>query len=624
MSIALILREFAEQQPHATALMAPGRPPLDYRSLCRQTEYVGSQLRANDVGRGSRVCVVLANGPEVASCCIGVSAWAICAPTNPGYTGQEFVSYFSDLRADAVILAQGDEGPARRAAQELGLKIFDLTFTADMPAGSFTLATVGRQAPDTTERPTSAALDPPTHTDIALVFPTSGTTAKPKIVPLSHGNLCVSVSNIAATLNLGSSDRCINVMPLFHIHGIMAALLATLASGGSVVCTGGFDNERFFRWVNEFQPTWYSAVPTIHQAVLQIGHRYREIAASHQFRFVRSSSAALAPASLEAMETLFAAPVIEAYGMTEAAHQMASNPLPPGRRKPGSVGLPAGPQIAIMDAGGQILPQGALGEVVIRGENVTSGYDGNAAANTAAFSAGWFRTGDEGRLDEDGYLFLTGRLKEIINRGGEKIAPKEVDEVLLQHPDVFQAVAFAVKHPSLGEDLAAAVVLREGATTSPQALRHHCFSYLADYKVPSKILVLDAIPKTASGKVQRLALAQALADELASAYVPATTETEVRLVRIVSEVLNRPRVGIQDNFFSLGGNSLQATRVVNRINSELDVALPVPSVFHYPTVEELARTVDGETAQREETIRRAITEIESLSEEEVERLLREL
>ena len=330
------------------------------------------------------------------------------------------------------------------------------------------------------------------------------------MVPLSHRNVTASASHIGATLRLGPDDRCLNIMPLFHIHGLIAAVLSSLAAGGSVWCTPGFNALKFFAWLNEIKPTWYTAVPTMHQAILTRAGRNAEVIAANPLRLIRSSSSSLPPQVMAALEEAFSAPVIESYGMTEAAHQMASNLLPPGARKPGTVGPAAGPEIAIMAEDGGLLPQGGVGEVVIRGPNVTSGYLENPAANADGFRDGWFRTGDQGVLDADGYLTITGRLKEIINRGGEKISPREVDEILLDHPAVAQAVTFAVPHDKLGEDVAAAVVLEEGASAAETEIRAFAGARLADFKVPRKLLILDEIPKGATGKLQRIGLAEKL------------------------------------------------------------------------------------------------------------------
>jgi acyl-CoA synthetase (AMP-forming)/AMP-acid ligase II len=311
-------------------------------------------------------------------------------------------------------------------------------------------------------------------------------------------------------LELAPGDVCLNIMPLFHIHGLIAATLASLSAGAAVCCTPGFNAFRMFAWLEEVKPTWYTAVPTMHQAILQLAPRNAGIIQSARLRFIRSSSASLPAPVMQALEETFNVPVIEAYGMTEAAHQMAANPLPPAPRFPGAVGIAAGPEIATMDADGNLLAPGELGEVVIRGRNVTTGYENNPKANAENFVAGWFRTGDQGIIDEHGYLRLTGRLKEQINRGGEKVSPLEIDAVLLDHPAVAQCLAFAVPHDKLGEDVAAAIVLREGAEATEHELRDFAAVRLAQFKVPRTIVFLDEIPKGATGKLQRIGLAAKL------------------------------------------------------------------------------------------------------------------
>jgi len=346
--------------------------------------------------------------------------------------------------------------------------------------------------------------------DVALVLHTSGTTSRPKIVPLLHRNVCATAENIRRTLRLEPGDRCLNVMPLFHIHGLMACVLSTLHAGASVYCAPGFNALRIFGWLADADPTWYSAVPTMHQAILARAARNAEVVERLRLRFIRSSSAALPSRVMAELEEAFGAPVVEAYAMTEAAHQMTCNPLPPAARKPGTVGIAAGPDVPVMAAAGNHLAPHEGGEIVIRGPNVTPGYENNEAANREAFTHGWFRTGDQGFRDEDGYFTITGRLKEIINRGGEKISPREVDEVLMDHPAVQQVVTFAMPHPKLGEEVAAAVVLRDGAEAGPGDVRDFAARRLAGFKVPRKVLILDEIPKGPTGKLRRIGLADQL------------------------------------------------------------------------------------------------------------------
>ena len=481
----------------ATAIRAPDREPLSYAELGKQMWRTGRALRGAGIGPQDHVAIVLPNGPAMASAFVCISPWCAAAPLNPAYKADEFDFYLSDLDAAALVAAEGANGPALAVAERRGLSV--LRLREESRAGAFSLAT-DREAP----------VEPRGADATALVLHTSGTTSRPKMVPLTQANLRASARNIARTLSLSSADTCLNVMPLFHIHGLMAPVLASLSSGASVYCTPGFDALRFFAWLEAAAPTWYSAVPTMHQAILARAPRNRERIQNAALRFIRSSSASLPPPVMTALEETFGAPVVEAYAMTEAAHQMCSNPLPPAPRKAGFVGPAAGPEVTIMDAEGAALDTGEEGEIVIRGENVMRGYLANREANAQAFHGDWFRTGDQGYVDADGYVKVTGRLKEIINRGGEKIAPLEVDEVLLDHAAVAQVCTFAVPHPRLGEDVAAAVVRAEGHATDADALRDFAKMRLADFKVPRTIVFVDTIPKGATGKIQRIGLAAAL------------------------------------------------------------------------------------------------------------------
>jgi acyl-CoA synthetase (AMP-forming)/AMP-acid ligase II len=393
-------------------------------------------------------------------------------------------------------------------AEKLGVRIVDLVVDADAPAGSFRL--VPRRALSAADAVPAERSGFSASGDVAMVLHTSGTTSRPKIVPLSVANLCASAENIRTTLALVPSDRGLNIMPLFHIHGLIAGVLAPLSAGSAVYCTPGFNALKFFGWMDDAKPTWYTAVPTMHQAIVSRAKGNAETIRRHPLRFMRSSSSSMPPQVIKELEEAFGAPLIEAYGMTEATHQMASNPLPPKTRKPGTVGLPAGPEIAIMGEHGELLPFGGTGEIVIRGANVTAGYENNPKANAEGFRDGWFRTGDQGMQDGDGYLTITGRLKEIINRGGEKVSPREVDEILMDHPAVAQVVCFGMPHPKLGEEVAAVVVLKPGGAASDRELQAFVAARAADYKVPKKILFMDEIPKGATGKLQRIGLAAKL------------------------------------------------------------------------------------------------------------------
>ncbi len=487
----------------ARAIGAPGQPWLTGEALRDLVTEVRQVLAGCGIGPGDRVAIVLPNGPAMASAFLAIAASCCAAPLNPAYKADEVEFYLSDLQPAAIVLDPAEAGPARDVADRLGVPVLWLHIGGGA-AGSFRL--------DASGLPSAPAAAPAGTRpgDPALVLHTSGTTARPKIVPLTNANLAASARHIATSLDLAPSDICLNIMPLFHIHGLIAAVSASLYAGAGVCCTPGFNAFKFGEWLTAVQPSWYTAVPTMHQAILMRMRAHADAAKAARLRFIRSSSASLPPQVMAELEDVFGAPVIEAYGMTEAAHQMASNPLPPRARKPGAVGVAAGPQVAIMDDDGALLPQGGIGEVVIRGPNVTPGYDNNQAANAKAFTDGWFRTGDQGRLDTEGYLFLTGRLKEQINRGGEKISPLEVDVVLLDHPAVAQACTFGIPHAKLGEEVGAIVVPRPGASVTEAEVRSFASERLAAFKVPRTVLILDDIPKGATGKVQRIGLAAKL------------------------------------------------------------------------------------------------------------------
>jgi acyl-CoA synthetase (AMP-forming)/AMP-acid ligase II len=464
---------------------------LTYGELRDQALRLAEGLAAAGIGRGDRVSLALPNGLSAIIGFLGASLAGTAAPLNPAYREEEFRFFLEDTSARVLLVPAGGGDAARRAAGDRVpvLEIEEHEGTARL-AG----------------QPGRAPVNPPVAGDVALVLHTSGSTGRPKRVPLTHANLTASVAHIGATYALSGDDVSLCVMPLFHVHGLMASLMATLATGGTVVVPAKFSPLSFWRVARDHGATWYSAVPTLHRLLLARAEPGATPAGAERLRFIRSCSASLPPSVMADLEAAFGAPVLEAYGMTEAAHQMASNPLPPAARRPGSVGPGTGVRIAILDEAGRELAAGERGEVSIQGPNVMGGYENNPEANAAAFTNGWFRTGDQGVLDPDGYLTLVGRLKELINRGGEKISPREIDEVLLAHPAVAEAVCFGVPHPTWGEEVAAAVVLAAPATEAE--LLAFCRERLADFKRPKQIHLTDTIPRTATGKIQRRLVAQ--------------------------------------------------------------------------------------------------------------------
>jgi acyl-CoA synthetase (AMP-forming)/AMP-acid ligase II/acyl carrier protein len=581
-SVPELVARRAEVAPDGIALLGPGRPDVTNARLRDHTVSVVERLRSAGVRPNDCVAVVLPNGPDLAGAFLAIASGAVCAPLNPAYTRAELEFYLDDLDARALVVGAGTDSPAKELAAERGVPVLEL---APLEDGAPSAA------------PPSGDVARPE--DVALVLHTSGTTSRPKLVPLTHANLCASARNVSAVLNLGERDRCLNVMPLFHIHGLVGAVLSSLWSGGSVACAPDFQAPRFLYWLEELAPTWYTAVPTTHQAVLARVRAEGAPGGRSRLRLVRSSSAPLPTPVLHALEEAFGVPVIESYGMTEAAHQMTSNPLPPGERKPGSVGPAAGPEVAILDEDGAVLPAGSTGEVAIRGDNVFSGYGNNPEANETVFSNGWFRTGDEGHLDEDGFLFLHGRAREIINRGGEKISPREVDEVLLAHPAVAQAVAFSVPDRRLGDEVGAAVVLRPGRSVTERELQQFAGERLADFKVPRHLAVVDEIPMGTTGKLQRIGLAERLGlgetKRPSAASAEPRTELERELAQLWREILDVERVGADDDFFALGGDSILAVELIATLRVRYGrPRLPLTTLVWAPTVTQLAAELAGD------------------------------
>jgi len=595
-TIYQMLRGGAEAAPDAIAIISPGYEPITYGQLGHQVDCIIKSLTEIGIARSDRIAIAMPNSAEMIAAFLGISCIGISAPLNPMCTAREIYSFLGDLPATALVAQSGLNTQAPSAARKRGIPVIEVAPAAN-PICRFKMK---GPALSSVARHLSPRAD-----DVALILHTSGTTSKPKKVLLTHGNLCASAFSIRDSLLLTSSDRCLNVMPLFHIHGLVGGLLSSLAATASFVAAPEFNADHFFDWLNGLEPTWYTAVPAIHQAILRRARDRAVTISKSRLRFIRSSSAPLAGKLLDDLENVFKAPVIEAYGMTEASHQITSNPLPPCERKKGSVGVAPITHVAIVDEEGNVLTSGTTGEIVIRGANVTAGYE-PAEMNQGAFTNGWFRTEDLGYLDPDGYLFLTGRLKEIINRGGEKISAREIDDALLEHPDILQAAAFAIPHPTLGETAAAVVVLGDHAQVTEAKIREHLAERLADFKIPTRLLIVDDIPTTSTGKVRRADVAAIFAESLKSEFVAPKNDLEVFVAAIYADVLGSRQIGSTDNFFALGGDSLRATQVISRVRALLSVNLSIATVFRKPTVAELAEEIVASAETLDEASKAAI------------------
>ena len=601
-SIPGIIKAHAEQRPDNLAILSINRAPMTYGQLQRQTSAVVGSLNGLNIGRGDHVAVVVPSGPEMATAFLTISSGATCVPLNPAFKRSEFDSYLSDLDTKLVVVQSGFDSPIRDVAKEQNIRVLDLIPDADI-SGVFELTLNGEilsldnSAPRVFSKPE----------DVAMILFTSGTTSQPKKVAIGHLHLDMSADARIQIFSLTEQDRCLNVMPYFHVHALKTCLLTTMKAGGSMFCTNGFSPSSFFETLALSQASWYSAVPTVHQTILARAENSEMVEKYPHLRFIRSTSAGLAPDTLEKLEDLFNVPVIETYGMTETSHTLASNSLPPAIRKSGSVGPASGPELAIIDTNGGFLEVRETGEIVVRGDELECGYMDDDEANEKAFINGWFRTGDLGYLDEDGYLFITGRLKEVINRSGENIIPKEIDDVLLRHPAVRQAVTFAVPDELAGEEVAAAIILEETETVLERELQDFCSVHLVDSKVPRRIIFLAEIPKGPSGKLMRIGLAEHLGmdsvnDQVSNrnpgvSKVPElenpNTPTEEHLVEVWKDVLGLSELGVTQEFLNVGGDSIQVGQIRAKVEDEFGVELSFIDFFDSPTVRDLSGVIDN-------------------------------
>jgi acyl-CoA synthetase (AMP-forming)/AMP-acid ligase II/acyl carrier protein len=548
------------------------------------------ELRRAGLSRDDRIAVVLPSESTTALTIISVAAGAVCVPLNPDFTADECQRYFVELRVAALLTRPDVSSASRRVAVSLGIPILDLL--APDQGGPARLNIVG---PETRRMSDDGFASGP---DDAFILLTSGSTSRPKMVPLTHASVCLSAGHVGAAIALVPQDRLLSVLPLFHGHGLISGVLAALAAGSSVICTSGFDAAAFFGWLAEFQPSWYTAVPAIHQAILSAAERHKHCVHRSSLRLIRSASSTLPSTVLCGLEALFGIPVIDTFGMTEAATQISANPL--DRRKLGSVGQSAGAEIAILDVHGRCLPSGEPGEIALRGPSITRGYINDDDATQSAFRDGWFLTGDLGYVDPDGYLFIVGRIKDVINRGGQKVAPPEVEEALLRHPDVVEAAVFASPHKRLGADVAAAVVLRPDAKVDAQKLRDFARERLAGFKVPGQIRIVPNIPKSAGGKINRGELAAAFPTTQPTARLenngktpPLCSELERELAGIWADLLDLNQIGVDDDVFTLGVDSLAAMQMVLRLRERFSVHFSLKDIFDAPTIAALSARIES-------------------------------
>ena len=570
-----LLVERARASGDAPLLLSPDRPAWSYAKLDRGLEHAGDALAALGYGQGRRVALALPNDRDAAAALFAASTWCTAAPLDPRIDEAHAARLFAAMHIDALIVPpDGRDAAVARAARAAGIALLAMTPAADDDVALFHLSTDAPRA--------RVVPRPPTADDITLLVPTSGTTGTPRVVAMAHS----VIAGISAHSWIAADDRCVCLSPLHTNSGYGSTVTIPLKAGASSVVVPGYDERAFVAWLDRFLPTYFTASPTVHAAIADaIERRGARLPAS--LRFVRSSSNGLSGELQARLERLFGVPVVQGYGSTEGGLIAQDSPT---RRKWGTVGRPVIEMRIVDDDGDEVTP-GSAGEILVRGPTVVHGYENDEAATRGSFRDGWFRTGDLGRVDDEGYLSITGRLKETINRGGLKVAPAEVDAVLLGHRDVLDAAAVGVPHRSLGEDVVAAVVLKPGATVDGDTLRRHAFARLAPHQAPSRVVILDALPRGALGKVRRAELASLLEAHLHATFVAPRDDDERRVADAFADVLKLASVGVHDHFFDLGGDSLTAAQVVARLAASSGVSLGGAALFEAPTVAQLARAL---------------------------------
>lgn len=588
-----VIAFWAEETPTAPALCGPGQASLDFQSLYRLVAEFRNKLTSCGFGRNDRIAVVHSGGAEMAASLIGIACNATVAPFSPAMSTGEFYLHFQDKKIKALAIEKDLNSQARDAAEKLGLPILKIEHTDPASAGKVQLT-------GSVDRQTETNPEPIQPDDLLVVFTTSGTTSYGKTVPLPHRIVLPRVTNMVQMLNFTRQDRILNIMPLFHTGGFSAGLLTTLFSGASFFPIKNNDVELLFRCLGDAKPTVIAGGYTVFHSIERKAREYPEAVdgVKPSLRMLRTGTGHLDQKIAERLETIFDTPVVEAYGSAETSF-MACSGIPPAPRKKGSVGQPDRSRVFVVDETGEPVTKMEKGEIAVTRETAFDGYENNPEANREAFSKKWYHTGDEGYLDEDGFLYITGRIKEMINRGGVKIIPTEVDHAAMKHEAVREAVSFPLPHKTLGEDIALSVVLEADKTVSELNLKNFLKDYLIPNKIPSRIIFVDEIPKGATGKAQRRKLYQQLQVPTPGTVVsiPISKQGKLpayahKMQEIWQDVLGRENIGLDENFFALGGDSLQAVDLFLRIEKELGRRLPRDVLFEAGTIREMARLID--------------------------------
>jgi acyl-CoA synthetase (AMP-forming)/AMP-acid ligase II/thioesterase domain-containing protein/acyl carrier protein len=593
-----LIRNRGQISANAPAFLAEGAQAMSYARLVSLIDDFRVQLASAGFGKSDRLAVVHGGGVEALATMLGVMGVTAVAPINPGSTAEELEKQFGIRRITGVVIDGDADGPARDVAAKMGLPILEVTKSGSNIAGDVKLSGIAGEG--------GLECEPSGPDDVALVFATSGTTGDGKIVTCTHGRFVSQIFPICERLELGADDRLLIAIPLYYYSGFHHCM-NTLCTGGSVVVLPPKETNRIFDFMKRFDPTWYTGGPTLHRYVYDNISAHCRKPGSGRLRFIRASSGRLPPEMARALELKLGVPVIVGYGMTEAG-TVATNPLPPRIRHHESVGPVTTGEIAILDDAGRQLSAGERGEVAVRGSHVFEGYESDAEGTAAVFADGWFRTWDEGYLDEHGYLFLSGRIKEIINCGGQKVHPMEVDAAISAIPGVKEAAAFAAPHPTLGEVVAAAVVTEEAAALTESDISTVLCEKLSQFKIPRRYVFVKSLPRTPTGKVQLDVLAKTFTVMVEQrhendpgpkgSHERPPTVLEAQLQKIFSAALMRDDVGLDDDFYDMGGDSLRAIELFLEIERKLGLVMPSGLSAEAGTVAAIARKIENGTTRR--------------------------
>jgi acyl-CoA synthetase (AMP-forming)/AMP-acid ligase II/thioesterase domain-containing protein/acyl carrier protein len=592
-TIGAVIDDHARRAPDRPAILTETMGSMSYQSLVSHIAKTRDTFRNAGIGSAGRIGIALPSGAEAAIATIATAAHATCVLFHPDAPRDDIVRELDRLPLDAMILPESKTSAAWDVLQDSRTALFAVHPGED----SFDRFGVRCVRPG---RSAAASIDDPEAGAEALVLRTSATTGLPKLVPVTHANMMEQARKMSRWIGVSATDRAACILPTYYAQGCQTGVLIPLLLGGSVVIPDAGRFDRRGDWLEYLAPTWFSAGPTFLLGLLDALERRGDKAPSHALRFVLSSSAHLPQPVREKVETTLGVPVLEFYGMTEGG-MMAANPPPPMRRKPGTAGRAPAAELIVRNAEENDANPGEPGAIFIRGPSVMPGYITDGGPLRTGLQEGWLPTGDIGSIDEDGFLTIHGRLEEFINRGGEKISPLEVEAAMLKHPDVREAAAFALPHPRLGENVAMAVVLKQGASATASDLRRHIRPLLPSFKLPQRIEIVDTLPKGNTGKVLRRALREAVESRERRRAEP-ESPLEIQIAEIWKRILKTDKIGIDDDFFEAGGDSLIAEQMLLEVEAVVGYPFPVSTLSDASTIRALAQLALSHSGEKVELL----------------------